>query len=259
MGSINQNQQNASGADTAISFLNKLRLPPWILTAINPDTNQIITIAAHSNEEADAFIKTHNGKRNLYYSTNPTKMDMDKKPKKIDIAKIEYLLGDLDPRENEKSEDAKKRYLDQLNGSFEPKSTALVDSGNGVQALWKLKTPIDLSQYPLAKDDKGNPVLGPEAAKVIADVEGRAKAIMERLGAKAGTQNIDRILRLPGTINLPTKPKKAAGRVECPTRLLAFNGASYALEAFPPGTPGDGGHHARQEQPNEGGPSNRRY
>src|SRR5262249_33598863 len=33
-----------------------------------------------------------------------------------------------------------------------------------------------------------------EAAKIVADVEDGTKAIMERLGAKAGTQNIDRIL-----------------------------------------------------------------
>ena len=229
-------------------FLDHLRPGgPWVLIAINPTDNQIAAITAHSNKEVDAFVATHNGKRNLYYSTNPTKTDMDKKPKKIDIARIEYLLGDLDPNEGEKSDDAKKRYLDQLNGSFEPKSTALVDSGNGIQGLWRLDPPIDLTPYPLAKDDKGNPVLGLEALKVIADVEDRAKAIMERLGAKAGTQNIDRILRLPGTINLPTKAKKAAGRVECPTTLLAFSEASYPLEAFVPGTPEDGGHHERQE------------
>ena len=34
---------------------------------------------------------------------------------------------------------------------------------------------------------------------------------MLRLGAKAGTQNIDRILRLPGTINLPNAVKAKEG------------------------------------------------
>src|SRR6516164_443355 len=81
----------------------------------------------------------------------------------------------------------------------------------------------------------------------LSDVEARSAELMRRLGAKAGTQNIDRILRLPGTTNLPTKTKLKAGRVPCPTKLLAFNGASYPLELFVPGTPDDGGHHARQE------------
>jgi hypothetical protein len=127
---------------------------------------------------------------------------MNKKPKKTDIAAIEYLLGDFDPLGDEKLEDAKARYLKQLY-DLEHKATALVDSGNGIQGIWRLGQAIDLSHYPLATDDKGGPVWGPEAEKIIADVEGRAKALMERLGAKAGTQNIDRILRLPGTINLP--------------------------------------------------------
>jgi hypothetical protein len=110
-----------------------------------------------------------------------------------------------------------------------------VDSGNGIQCLWKLANPIVLS-------DKDS---------IVADVEARSAELMRRLGAKAGTQNIDRILRLPGTTNLPTKTKLKAGRVPCPTKLLAFNGASYPLELFVPGTPDDGGHHARQEYVDE--------
>src|SRR5262249_24795257 len=90
----------------------------------------------------------------------------------------------------------------------------------------------------------------------------RSAALMVRLGAKPGTQNIDRILRLPGTTNLPNKKKREACRVSCPTKLISFNGASYPLDSFPlpeqnkPGSPEDGGHHARQrneDQTHEGG------
>ena len=48
----------------------------------------------------------------------------------------------LDPLDKEKSEDAKTRYLNQLNGDFAPKPTVKVDSGNGIQCLWKLESPI---------------------------------------------------------------------------------------------------------------------
>src|SRR5262249_13036175 len=50
---------------------------------------------------------------------------------------------------------------------------------------------------------------------------------------KPGTQNIDRILRLPGTINLPNAKKRGEGRMECPTKLLWFDDTSYPLDAFP--------------------------
>ena len=95
--------------------------------------------------------------------------------------------------------------LNQLNGSFEPKSTAIVDSGNGIQGLWRLTKPILLPE----EEAQRKPI--------IADVEARSAALMLRLGSKAGTQNIDRILRVPGTINLPNEAKKAAGRVPCRT------------------------------------------
>jgi hypothetical protein len=241
--------QSATEFSESVSFLKQLRLNgPWVLTAITPEAPvQIDTTTTHTVTEVVSFVGKYNGKRNLYYSVNPTKSDASKKAAKINISAIEYLLSDLDLVKDETSEAAKVRYLNQLNGSFKPKPTGIVDSGNGIQTLWRLKQAIDLSQYPLAIDNEGKPVLGPEAAKIVADVEDRTKAIMERLGAKAGTQNIDRILRLPGTINLPNEKKRREGRVPCPTKLVEFNEKSYPLELFVPGTPDDGGHHARQE------------
>jgi hypothetical protein len=227
-----------------VSFLKQLRPNgPWILTAITPD-GPIDTITAHTAAEVDAFVNEHNGKRNIYYSVNPTRNAVSKKASKTDIAEIEYLPADLDPNAGENSVDAKTRYLQQLE-TFEPKPTAILDSGNGIQCLWKLTSRIVLGA-PL-KTMEGKLAFSPEDQAKIKDVEDRTAAIMVRLGAKAGTQNIDRILRLPGTTNLPTKTKLKAGRVPCLTKLLAFNGATYPLELFVPGTPDDGGHHARQE------------
>jgi hypothetical protein len=222
----------------SIDFLKHLRVDgPWVLTANIPD-RAIKTITARTEKEVTDFICEYNGKRNLYYSVNPTREGMAKKAAKTDIAFIEYALADLDPAEGEASGAAKQRYLQALE-NFEPKPTIAIDSGNGIQALWKLGTRIDIGRYPPVweegKDGKqGKWVLAPEAQKIVDDVEGRVEALMLQLGSKAGTQNIDRILRLPGTINLPNAKKKKQGRVECPTALLWFNGeASYALDSFP--------------------------
>jgi P4 family phage/plasmid primase-like protien len=229
----------------AVDFLQQLRPGgPWVLTAITPDgpTN---TITAHTGDQVDAFVSANDGKRNIYYSVNPTRTAMSKKAAKTDIAAIDFMLADLDPADGETAEDAKTRYLSQLDGAFAPKPTAAVDSGNGIQAVWRLEHRITLGD-PI-KDEQGKLVFSPEDQRTIADVEARAAVIMVLLGAKPGTQNIDRILRLPGTINLPNKKKQAAGRVACPATLLHFNGAAYPLAAFPlpdpkPKDPPQGGH-----------------
>src|SRR5262249_34255637 len=87
----------------------------------------------------------------------------------------------------------------------------------------------------VGKDKKGRDVFkfSAEDQAKIDDVEARSAAMMLQLGAKPGTQNIDRILRLPDTINLPNKKKRDQGRTKCPTKLLWFNDASYPLDAFP--------------------------
>jgi hypothetical protein len=228
---------NGSTSDyrEATGFLAWLRPGgPWVLTAIHPTSGKIETITARNETEARDFIQRHDGTRNLYYSVNPIRTAMTRKAAKTDIAAIEYLLGDLDPHGGESSQDAKARYLKALE-TFEPAATAIIDSGNGIQGLWKLATPIELAEPVMETDTKGKTTKAfpPKAAAIIADAEARSAALMERLGSVAGTQNIDRILRLPGTTNLPNEKKLKAGRVTCSTKLIRFKDLSYSLDAFP--------------------------
>jgi len=221
----NTSAGSAGKAPGAVVFLQRLRPGgPWVLTAIAPD-GPTETITTQDASVALQFVAKHNGQRNLYYAVNPLRGPVTKKAAKTDVAAIEYLFADLDPQKDESPEAAKARYLELLN-TFEPKATAVIDSGNGIQAEWQLRTRIPL----------GEPVNGKfsdEDQSKIDDVEARTKAIMLRLGAPAGTQNIDRILRLPGTTNLPNAKKRKSGRVPCPAVLLEFNGGTHALEDFP--------------------------
>jgi hypothetical protein len=218
----------------AVVFLKLLRPGgPWVLSAIVPD-GAIETTTALTADDIRKFVRDYNGKRNLYYSVNPTRKPMASKAAKVDIAAIEYLLADLDPEDTEEPETAKARYLTGLD-KLKPVPTGIIDSGNGIQVLLKLAEPIALAEPVWGKNAKGEPIkVYPEAtAKQIADVEGRVKLLMETLGSVAGTQNIDRILRIPGTINLPNAKKLKAGRTKCETRLIKFNGATCKLEDFP--------------------------
>jgi hypothetical protein len=116
-----------------VTFLERLRPGgPWLLTAIVPD-GATTTITAHTTDQIEAFVRQHDGRANLYYSVNPTRTAMNKKAAKTNIVAIEYVLGDLDPASDETSEAAKARYIGQLDGALEPKPTAGIDSGNGIQ------------------------------------------------------------------------------------------------------------------------------
>jgi hypothetical protein len=204
--------ESPAPADAAVSFLQRLRSDgPWVLTAIVPD-GPTATITAHDADAVRAFIREHDGCQNIYYSANPTTRALTSKARKRDIAAAEYLFADLDPRDDESPEDAKARYLERLK-TFEPCPTFVVDSGNGLQVLWRLAVAI-----------------GPGA---FAQVEARTKATILALGGPPGTQNVDRILRLPGTTNLPNAKKRRTGRVPCETGLLSHTDVAHPLDSFP--------------------------
>ncbi len=162
-----------AGEEVAVDFLEKLRPSgPWTLTAIVPN-GKPTTITARTASEVREFVRAHNGKRNLHYAVNPLRTAMRSKAAKTDVAAIEFVFGDFDPNDDETPEQAKERYLAALKN--EPEPSALIDSGNGLQGLWRVKTRIALPP-PIEGE------LSPEAAATTADVEARTKALMERVG-----------------------------------------------------------------------------
>lgn len=168
----------------------------WVVTAIIPDgATETYAFEATEQQEARAFIvRANKAGRNIYYSP-PTREAVSKKPTKQDIARTAYLHVDADPEPGETPETFKQRALAQIK-SFPLPPTFIVDSGNGLQLLWKLRTPIRL-----------------EDENSIARVERYNVALAKALGAPGGTHNCDRLLRLPGTWNWPNKKKREVGRV----------------------------------------------
>ncbi len=84
-----------------------------------------------------------------------------------------------------------------------PRPSVVVDSGGGFQCFWLL-----LSRLPRRRMDRH-----PE-------VEARNIAIGVAMGADA-CHNIDRIMRLPGTVNVPGEKKRAKGRTPRLARVVA--------------------------------------
>ena len=222
-------QPGTDHADEAVDFLERLRPGgPWVLSAIVP-AGPIDTITALAPSDVRAFVARHDGKRNLYFSVNPTREVLSKKATKTDIAAIEYVLADCDPNPGETSADAKARYQARL--EIVPRPTFIINSGNGIQLLWRLAVPIMLGKPGWGLDR--TLCYSPEDQAKINEAEARSGAVMVELNAKVGTQNIDRLLRLPGTINLPNAKKAREGRIVCPTKLIDFHNVSYSLDAFP--------------------------
>ncbi len=195
---------------------------PWLLTAIVPD-GMTSTRTFTDADAAERWALDENAAgRNLYFSVNQTTRALDKKATKADIARVEFLHVDLDPRAGEDLASERERIRKRLNGSLAaagiPPPSFIIDSGGGYQAFWRLVEPIELD---------GDP------AK-IEDAERYNIELARKLGGDA-THNIDRIMRLPGggLTNWPTAKKQEKGREPAPTKLYDWPAAEpYPLAAF---------------------------
>lgn len=160
---------------------------PRHITAIH-EGKQPITRTFQANEGVDllGFVRKHNDAgANIYFAVNEiAESAWNKKAKKSDVTRVSTLHVDVD--------DLSEKALDRL-VNFEPKPSIILCSGGGYQAFFILSEPVE-----------------DEASKSLA--ERYNKTIAERVGGD-NCQNLDRIMRLPGTINHPNAKKRASGRM----------------------------------------------
>jgi Protein of unknown function (DUF3987) len=210
-------RQTRPKGTAAVKFLQCLaQNRSWVLTAIVPD-GATLTRTFDNVEKARRFIAEYNSAGyNLYYSINPTKTRLSKKARKLDIGRVEYLHVDADPSPDETPEQFKAKLLPQI-AAYQPKPAFVVDSGNGLQLLWRLREAVEITSN-----------------DVIEDIEARNHALALAFHANPKTRNIDRLFRLPGTINFPTQSKRNLGRTQCKAKFLQHSDVAYPLSEFPP-------------------------
>ena len=94
--------------------------------------------------------------------------------------------------------------------NYEMKPTYIAHSGGGFHCYWVLKEPVKVSEAGLEKLENVN------------------RNLIAALGGDMGTQNINRILRVPGTFNLklPSNPREVT--------VIVDDGPKYDLEMFKP-------------------------
>ncbi len=169
------------------------------------------TFRSHEEDELREFLEPLMGKRNIYFGVNPIKRPLKKKPSKADMASMSYLYVDIDLRPGLDRETELERILERIS-AFSPRPTTLISSGNGFQAIWLLAEPM------LNDGDY-------DALEAL-------NKQLEALHGGDACHNIDRILRVPGTLNLPTKKKKALNYTEVMSELVWQEDRSVRAEDF---------------------------
>lgn len=205
-----------------LDFLYKLYPQgPWALTAIAPDKKFIETrtFGPSTEEGLIDWLELHNGQRNLYFHINEVRYFISKKAERTDIKSVNYFHVDLDVQVGEDVATGRERCLRQLTKDRPkevPEPTIIVSSGGGIQAFWKLQEPISINgEMGLAEDAK------------------RYNQHLEVVFGADNCHNIDRIMRLPGTMNLPDEKKRKKGRTPEPAKLLQFKSElCYAVTQF---------------------------
>ncbi|KAA0214582.1 MAG: hypothetical protein DWB43_10720 [Lautropia sp.] len=201
-------------------FLNTFRPGgPWLLVAIHPDKKgSPLAVSFQDAAQAETWATKRNKTHNIYFSINPAAKALNKKPTKADIARLEWLHVDLDPRAGEDFEQERQRIKSLLNGGMPkdiPAPSLVIDSGGGYWGLWRLAEPLDLNGDP----DK------------IVQAEAFNVELANRLGGDH-CFNIDRIARLPGLTNWPDAKKRAKGREPREAEVYSRTDAAYPLTAF---------------------------
>jgi P4 family phage/plasmid primase-like protien len=225
-----------SDPNAAVDFLQRLRPDgPWVLSAgyatadaarVAGDVGPMPTRSFRDPRAARAWIAARSGRANIYYTLNRTG-EVSKKPSKADIIDVEYLHVDIDSDEHGPlagDEERKKALVTMLRQFAEPGAPSfIIDSGGGLQALWAIGP-------------------GHDNAQMKSYMARANQALIDKLGGDYGTWNLDRLLRLPGTINLPNAKKLKGGRLPAPARLLESSGQTHedwTFELVPEGQRAD--------------------
>ena len=187
--------------DAAIAFLREFEpLGPWVLTAIRPDRKgtETRTFYPDALDPLVEWLNSRNGNRNIYFHVNRPIRDLTKKAEREDIKEVRWLHVDIDPRVGEPLVEEQERLKSLLTEKLPPgipKPTAIIFSGGGYQGFWHLEEPIEID---------GDIERAEDAA--------RYNLALERAFQADHCHNVDRIMRLPGTVNIPDERKARKGR-----------------------------------------------
>ena len=138
---------------------------------------------------------------NYYFTPNLVSPEYNrpKPPQKDHIVALTCFHADVD-------------RIDENVLAFEPKPSVVVHSGGGYHMYWLFKSPVPAT---------------PEAVETVESVN---SYIANALAGDPQSINVNRFLRLPGSVNWPTEKKKAKGRVPVKTYVLQADDVRYTID-----------------------------
>lgn len=203
---------------------------PWLIHLIPVEGGEPEVVVVDPRGSADegmnalskALEKNRRGTHNAYFPVNPSRRVLSKKAAKDDIDHAGCLAADIDYRAGEDLAAEGERVGAMLTASL-PRGvlppSAVVASGGGYWGFWRLREPA--------------PVDGADGDATRA-VEDRNRQLGLLLGAD-DCHNIDRIARLPGSVNWPKADKRRKGRVPALARVMEMHAdRAYELADFQP-------------------------
>lgn len=208
-----------------VQFLQRLRRHgPWNLMALHPETKEVQCATFVDAARAVTWIGARNGEMNIYLAgLNPAATPTGWKGRAVkgDIVVVvgRHIDIDLDKFDADHPwyalslDERKARKVEELRALVDPgRPSVIVDTGGGLQAYWLLDEPEPVT-----------PDLLSERAN---------EHLIAALGGDPGTFEINRPLRLPGTMNLPDAKKRERGRVPALAKVIEFNDRRYATWDF---------------------------
>jgi hypothetical protein len=166
------------------------------------ELDQAVSVAARAS-----------GNANVYIGTCPR---FRRRGNRESVRIVQAAWADLDFHQLHADRDVALELAYRRIEAFGLTPTILVNSGNGLQVWWLFHRPTAITdEWPVERFEAIN--LG----------------IAERVGGDH-VQDLARVLRVPGTLNLPTAKKRERGCVPVMARLMDASGPSYSPDDLAP-------------------------
>jgi len=200
---------------------------PWDLCAIHPDKpeddlTKVLAARFHpdAEEELTSWLRAREAERyGVYFHLNPNTRP-GRKARKQDVSSVEWFHVDVDVRADNDADRERQQaqvlHLMQNPPESVPPPTVVIFSGGGYQAFWQLDAPLE--------------VAGSEER--AAEVE-RYTRRLEKLYGADPCHDVNRVMRLVGTVNFPNAKKRRLGRGPTLAQLVEWHEERvYAVDSF---------------------------